>query len=150
MRKTITDEDGHEYKLSYTKYDDKSFDLEIWDGKYSVGVAVSTTRDEDTLVLDQITINTDDENEERTQILGAPKNTNSYDYRNKDLGTKLLIQFIGYARKLKFKRIYLSIVKRDISKIPFLPKWYKEYGFVECTSYENHTPGAVMFLKLDL
>lgn len=150
MKYTISDASGQKYKLAYTKYDDNSFDLEIWDGKYSVGEVTSTTRDGDTIVLEQITINPDEEEEGRTEILGAPKRTNDKDYKHKHLGTNLLVEFIKCARKLKFQRIYASIVRKDLAKRPFLPQWYKEHGFRECEPYEYHAPDAAIFLQLDL
>ena len=72
------------------------------------------------------------------------------DYRRRGLGTHLLQLAIKKARQRGIKRIYGSLIQKDINNNPNLVKWYKKHGFEIVPPSQENIENAVLGISLDL
>lgn len=147
----IFDNNGRKYRVVCDEYPDGSFDLEVRYRSQFVGKVTSTMRENDSVVLEDIYIRDDSVPRGKSAILsslGPPSKPLSF--RGRGLGTALLQRFINYVRSKGLTRVYGSIAEEDLLSRPYLPEWYKKYGFKECAPYQYHVPGAKVFLCLEL
>jgi len=154
MERFITDNKGQNCKVQTYDNPDGSFELRIKYESRRAGDAVSSIRQKGNLVLENIHIwdyNDPCDNRSPASIFGSNGTTGrAMNFRGRGLGTKLLKLFIDCARDRGLKRIYGSIMEKDISKTPHLIDWYKKYGFRECEPYKGHVPGAKIYICLEL
>lgn len=151
MEEFVLDNKGRKYGVLRYDYPDGSFDLEIKYKSQFVGKAVSTMRENGSIVLDDIYIRDDSAPRDRnafSDLLGSP--SRPLNFRGRGLGTALLKLFIDYVRSKGLRRVYASIMEEDLLSRPYLLEWYKKYGFSECATYQYHVPGARVFLYLEL
>ena len=151
MERFITDNKGQKYRVLPYDNADGSFDLQIKYKSQVAGEVVSSMRQEGDIVLEDIRIRDDnDPDNSRSPTFLSGLSGTAMNFRGTGLGTKLLKLFMDCARNRGLKRVYCSIMERDISRRPYLLDWYKKYGFKECEPYEYHVPGAKMCLCLEL
>ena len=151
MEAFILDNKGRKYKVICDEYPDGSFDLEVKYRSQFVGKAISTMRENGSMVLEDIYIRDDSEPRDKSAIsnlLGSP--SKPLNFRGRGLGTALLKRFINYVRSKGVTRVYGSISEEDLLSRPYLPEWYKKYGFKDCAPYQYHVPEAKRFLCLEL
>ncbi|MEG4531048.1 GNAT family N-acetyltransferase [Microcoleus sp. D2_18a_D3] len=81
------------------------------------------------------------------RLLVKPK---PIDYRQKGLGTHLLQFAIAIARQRGVRRIYGSLIQKDINNNPNLVKWYKKHGFQILPPSAENIDTAVCGISMDL
>lgn len=151
MKAFIFDNRGRKYKVVCHEYSDGGFCLEVRYRSQFVGVATASTRENGSIVLEDIYIRDDNAPRDSSVILNlmAPS-SELLNFRGRGLGTALLQRFIDCVRSKGLTRVYASITQEDLSRRPYLPDWYKKYGFRMCAPYQYHVPSAKIFLCLEL
>lgn len=72
------------------------------------------------------------------------------DFRNKKIGTELTRTMLEAAKNKQIKRIYGSIVQKDIDESPHLLDWYEKMGFRICEPDDDCLGNAVKKIEMVL
>jgi hypothetical protein len=145
----ITDCMGNKFSIRGTRT--LNWTLVSLDGQ-NVGELTFSEPKKNILVLEYIEIY-DDSDPQHSSLVESPSIKPSKQpkhFREKDLGTDLLKEFISFAKGKGTSSIYLSITKEHLKKSPFLADWYRKYGFQDCPRQVFLIGYAEMFMCLKL
>lgn len=154
MKTFVTDNHGRRYQIKILENSDHFFIVEVrHQGEY-VGIAKCALSLPDTMELSDIKIRDDSDPPENIidhmmkSIPSSKRDAKSY--RHIGLGTALLKLVVDHAREKQVKRVFGSIVKKDIDRTPDLIAWYEKRGFRRCNPYPSCVAEAVAWICLDL
>jgi len=153
IRTSIPDDLGQTYQLSLEKMSKDIYYIWVSQQKEHVCKLELKLHMPDTLIWGEIKIRNDFEPCEKIIVefmRSGIKQRDKKNYRGRGLGTALLKEVIAIARHTGFKRIYGSVMRDDITRIPYLLEWYQRHGFSMCEPYPGCIDSAAAWICIEL
>lgn len=150
----ISDNEGRQYRLCVVSDDDNFFHVKLKYRDEVVGEVKCILRSPDEMQLADILV--------YDEVVHSPQNffdmflkivfgrNKTVNYRQRGLGTTLLNFVISHAHNRGVKRVYGTVVERDITNRPSLFQWYQRHGFKVGDATCEDIPGAVARVYMDV
>lgn len=149
MKQFISDRYSQRYQLIINEDSDDCFSAELKRKGERIGKVKARFNLPDSMVIEDIEIRNDFDQSDSV-MMSIIQPVERMNYRRKGLGTALLGLAIESGRRHRVKRIYGSIVQKDIDKTPGLVEFYEKQGFKRVKQYTGCLANALVCIRMDL
>jgi hypothetical protein len=172
MQKSIIDRYNHPYVIEIQDDSEEAFYLKVKDGETYVGQMLCSFWPDNVMVLEDLFIRNDvdapgfcgpgrkigaisaecqSDPMSRSQAQTRWKSGNlTLNYRNRGLGSALLILLRELATKRRIKTIFGSLISNDILHNPHLLQWYVHRGFTVTGRFPGCIDDAETYIRLEV